>query len=119
MRRTLFAFRHAWRGWRSAWERERNVRVHVVIAVLAVVLGTWLHLSLLEWALVATVIGLVLAAELLNTASERLVDLAQWEQHPLAREAKDIAAGGVLVAALAAVVVGLLVFGPKLLVRIG
>ncbi len=78
-------------------------------------LGLYCGLARWEWVAVALSVGAVWGAELLNTAVEAVVDLVSPEYHPLAGRAKDVAAGAVLVVALAALVVGLLVFGPYLL----
>ncbi len=85
------------------------MRIHLVLALAAVIAATVLRFSLLAWAVVALAISLVLAAELLNTAIEALVDLVSPEQHPLAKRAKDVAAAAVLAASLAALTAGVLV----------
>jgi diacylglycerol kinase (ATP) len=89
--------------------------VQVAIGVATVVLGVWLRLGALEWALVVLAAALVLACEVLNSAIEAVVDLASPEHHVLARDAKDAGAGATLIAAVASLLVGLLVFGPRLL----
>ncbi|MBV8299146.1 MAG: diacylglycerol kinase family protein [Candidatus Eremiobacteraeota bacterium] len=105
----LAAFGYALAGLRAAWRTQRNVRIHVVLALVVVVLGIVLRFSLLAWAVVALAIGLVLATELLNTALEAVVDLISPQEHPLAKRAKDVAAASVLAASLAALAAGLLV----------
>ena len=89
-----------------------NARIQCVAAVLVLALGGWLGVSPLEWAALLLAIALVLGAEAMNTALEYVVDLAQPDWHPLARDAKDVAAAAVLVCSLGAAVVGLLVFVP-------
>jgi len=96
-----------------------NARIHAVVAVAAIVAGFVLHISAWEWCAVIGAIGLVLVAEAINTAVEAVVDLASPEVHPLAERAKDVAAGAVLIGAAVSVIIGLLVFGPHLLVLIG
>ncbi|HST05649.1 MAG TPA: diacylglycerol kinase family protein [Chloroflexia bacterium] len=91
-----------------------NFRVHISISIVAIILGVLLGMSWAEWALLATVITLVLAAEMVNTMVESLVDLVTQEYHPLAKIAKDVSAGVVLVTALGAAVAGVLLFLPKL-----
>ena len=93
---------------------ERNVQVLAGATLLAVGLGLWLRISDLEWCAVIGATTLVWVAEALNTALERLTDLASPEFHPLAGKAKDIAAGAVLLAAIGAVSIGLVVFVPRL-----
>jgi diacylglycerol kinase len=103
------AFGFAFDGFAAALRRQRNLRIHLGIAVLVVAAGLVVRLPLFGWAVVALAIGLVLAAELFNTALEAAVDLVSPEQHPLAKLAKDCAAAAVLVAALAAAAAGVLV----------
>jgi diacylglycerol kinase len=105
----LAAFGYAFAGLGAAWRTQRNVRIHAVIAVAVVVAGALLRLPLLAWALVAFAIALVVAAELLNTAIEAVVDLVSPEDHPLAKRAKDMAAAAVLVASAGAVAIGAIV----------
>jgi diacylglycerol kinase len=98
---------------------QRNFQIHLAAAGVAIGFGLWLGLSASEWLVLVVVIGLVLFAEGVNTAIERAVDLAQPEIDPAARNAKDIGAAAVLIAAATAVVVGLILFGPKLLRLMG
>ncbi len=94
---------------------QRNMRVHLLAGLAAVVAGLILHIGAADWACVLTVIGLVLTAETLNTVVEALVDLCTDEFHPLAKAAKDMAAGAVLLSSAAAVGVAIAVFLPRLL----
>ena len=94
---------------------EPNARIHALATVLVIVAGAWLHLSPIEWGLIALAVASVWTAEALNTAMETLVDLISPKRQPLAAKAKDIAAGAVLVAAFGSVAIGLLVFVPHLL----
>lgn len=95
-----------------------NARLHALATAGAIALGLWLGLSLLEWSVVLLAVGLVWMAEALNSALEALADRTAPEWHPLVGRAKDAAAGGVLAAAIIALLVGLLVFGPKLLAKL-
>lgn len=94
------------------WRRGRNFRIQVAAGYAAIVLSWWLHLPAGEVAAIAVAAGLVLATETLNTAVEVLVDLVTREYHPLARTAKDLAAGAVLLTAVVALVVALLALLP-------
>ena len=114
LRRRVASFGHAVRGVWAALRSEVHLQFHAVATVVVVGLGFYYHLARLEWALVALAVAGVWAAELVNTAIEALTDLASPAYHPLAGKAKDVAAGAVLLAALGALVVGVLVFGPKL-----
>src|SRR5215831_866217 len=94
---------------------QRNMRVHLLAGAAAIVAGLVLRIGAADWACVLTAIGLVLTAETLNTVVEALTDLCTDEFHPLAKIAKDAAAGAVLIASAAALGVGLAVFLPRLL----
>lgn len=97
-----------------AASRERNFRIELCFAVAAVVLGFAFSISLPEWLAVVVCIGLVLGTECLNTSLEAVVDLAMPDQHPLAKRAKDAAAGCVLLLSLASLVVGVVLYAPRL-----
>ena len=111
----LRGFVYAWRGLSYAVRTQRNARVHMVIGLLAVILGALLRISPVEFAMIFVAITLVFVAEMFNTVAEACVDLVTREYHPLARVAKDVAAGAVLLNAMLSVVIGVLVFGPHLL----
>lgn len=111
------SFRFALRGL-AALAREPNARIHAAAALAVIVLAAALGVGRHDGALLALAIGLVLAAEALNTALEALADHVAPGVHPLVARAKDIAAAGVLLAALTAVAVGLLVFWKPLLARL-
>jgi len=93
---------------------ERNARIEGLIALIAVGLGLWLGVSGPEWAVIFTLIALVLGLEMVNTAIEATVDLVYPDQHPLAKKAKDSAAGAVVMAAIASLATGLVIFLPRL-----
>ena len=114
-RRRLASFGHAVRGVWAALRSEVHLRFHAVATVVVIGLGFHFGITRVEWALVALAAAGVWTAELMNTAIEALTDLASPAYHPLAGKAKDVAAGAVLIAALGAVVVGGLVFGPYLI----
>jgi diacylglycerol kinase (ATP) len=109
------SFKFAGAGIVTLIRTQPNARVHVVLGLLAGWLAYVLALSPLECAVLAVTIGLVLVTEAINSAIESAVDLASPSIHPLARQAKDVAAGAVLLSAVTAVVVGLALFGPRLL----
>jgi diacylglycerol kinase len=115
----LASFRFAFAGWWYMLRTQRNAWIHAVISTVVFVLGLWLGLGRLEWAILVLTVGLVWMAEFVNTALEAVVDLASPDLHPLAKVGKDVAAAAVLVGAGTAVVVGLLVLGPPLLARLG
>jgi len=117
--RLVASFRCAFAGLADAWRCQQNLRIHAAFILAITGLGAFLRLDLLRWAILVLTYSLVLAAELLNSGLEALTDLASPEYHPLARRAKDTAAAGVLVAAIGAIIVGLLVLGPPLWARLG
>lgn len=93
---------------------ERNFRLQLMIAVVAVILGVLLRFPVWKWGTLLLTIALVLTAEMINSALESLVDLVQPQKHPLAGQAKDIAAGAVLIASIISVIIGVLLYGPPL-----
>jgi diacylglycerol kinase len=115
----LRSFVYAGAGLWEALRTQRNMRVHAAAALLAVLLGVVLRISPVEFAVVFLAIGGVLVAEMINTVAEAVVDLATREYHPLARVAKDVAAGAVLLSAIIAVIVALFIYLPPLLHLVG
>jgi len=113
------AFRYAFAGWWHVIRTQRNAWIHTIFSMLAIGLGIWLRVTPAELALIILAIALVWTAEFLNTALEAVVDLASPQQHPLARVGKDVGAAAVLIASLASILIGVLVFGPPLLVKLG
>jgi diacylglycerol kinase (ATP) len=112
------AFRYAFSGLAYLLRTQRNAQIHCLIGLCALALGAFLDLARWEWVALVLTIALVLAAEGINTAIEAAVDVATEEYHPQARVAKDVAAGAVVICAIAAVIVGCIVFLPHLLPRI-
>lgn len=104
------SFFFALQGFRVALQTERNIKVMMGIGVCAVIAGFILKLDLVSWAIIAACCGLVISAELFNTAIETIVDLVSPEFHPLAGRAKDVSAAAVYVLALTAAIVGMLVY---------
>jgi len=117
--RRLRSFGYAWNGLLWLIRSQQNARIHLAATVCVLVLGFWLRISRAEWGAIVIVLGMVWSAEALNSALEILADHLHPDDHPLVGRAKDVAAGGVLVAAIAAAVVGVLVFGPRILARFG
>ena len=114
------SFRYAAKGLIYSFGSQRNFRIHVITGAVVFSLGLWLGLSLERLAVLVLTVAAVLVLELLNTATEAVVDLAIGRQfHPLARIAKDCAAAAVLVAALASMLIALLLLLPPLLARLG
>jgi undecaprenol kinase/diacylglycerol kinase (ATP) len=112
MRRFLTAVGFAVEGIVHGVRTQRHLRFHCCAALLALLLGVYCQLSALQWGLLTLTIAAVIAAELFNTAIESVVDLVSPEWQPLAKAAKDTAAGAVLVIAGAALIIGALLFAP-------
>jgi diacylglycerol kinase (ATP) len=114
------SFRYAAQGLAYSFASQRNFRIHVVTGGVAFSLGLWLGLTVDRLAVLVLTVAAVLVLELLNTATEAVVDLAIGRQfHPLARIAKDCAAAAVLVAAMASLLIATLLLVPPLLERLG
>ncbi len=110
----IASFRYAFHGWHYALRTQQNIWIHTAVATAVLVLGLWLRLPTRDWAVLVLTTAIVFTAEFLNTSIEAVVDLASPEIHPLAKIGKDVGAAAVLVAALAAILVGLLILGPPL-----
>lgn len=114
----LRSFGYAFEGVAYIFRTQRNARIEIAVAIAAVALATWLGISSVEWAVLVLTIAVVLALEWINTALELTVSLASPEQNPSAKAAKDVAAACVLLAAAASVVIGLLLFAPRILAKL-
>lgn len=116
LKRLLHSFKYAVDGLRYAFKYEQNMLVHILATVVVVCCGLILKISLAEWLIIILAIGLVIATELINTSVEAIVDLTCPEINPLAKVAKDTAAAAVLVFAITAIIVGIIIFVPKIVV---
>ena len=110
----ILAFRYAFAGWWYVIRTQRNAWIHAMISLIVLIIGLWLHIKPVEWALIVLAVAIVWTAEFINTALEAVVDLASPQHHPLARVGKDVGAAAVLIASLASILIGLLVLGPPL-----
>lgn len=109
------SFSYAFEGIFAGIRKERNMKIHCVAVIGVTAAGIVFHISALEWCICLVLFGMIMALELVNTAIEAVVDLVTEEKRPLAKLAKDTAAGAVLIAALMAAAAGLMIFLPKLL----
>jgi diacylglycerol kinase len=114
----LRSFRYAFEGVAHIVRTQPNARIELAIGVGAVLLAAWLGLTSVEWAVLVVTIAVVLALEWLNTSLELAVSLASPQRHPSAKAAKDVAAACVLLGAVTSVLVGLILFGPRLMSRL-
>ncbi|MDD3789612.1 MAG: diacylglycerol kinase family protein [Petrimonas sp.] len=116
LKNRLKSFVYAFQGIKTMFRETPNALIHLILTILAITLGFILRISTGEWLAVCIVIGLVFAAEAINTAVEKLADYACEKQpDPTIKKVKDLAAAGVLFAALAALAVGIVVFLPKII----
>lgn len=113
LRKRLRSFKYAFNGIRLLISHEANAWIHCFAAVCVVLVGWFFELNTSEWMAVAIVIGMVLAAEAVNSSIEALCDLVSPEYNEAIKKSKDLAAGAVLILAIAAAVVGLIIFLPK------
>ncbi len=107
------SFKYATEGVSQAYKGEQNLKIHTFVAILVIVCGFFLKISYIEWLVCLLLIGIVLTAEIFNTAIEYTVDLASPKIHPLAKKSKDIAAAGVLIISIISAVIGIIIFLPK------
>lgn len=114
MKRLLLSFGYACNGIKAVVKSEKNMQIHLTVALFVIVLGFLLDISTPEWLACIICIGLVFSAETMNTAIESLVDLVSPERKPAAGKIKDIAAGGVFLAAVISVIAGIIIFLPKI-----
>ena len=112
-KKLINSFKYAFKGIVSALLSERNMKIHVNIMALVIIFGLILNISVGEWFVCIICFAIVISAEMFNTAFEQMVDIAMPEKDPRAKFVKDVAAGGVLVMAIASAVIGLIIFVPK------
>jgi len=102
-------------GLKEAFIRERNFRIHLIIAIIVICFSIYFRLSVVEWMIVSILISFVLITELMNSLIERIIDYLKPEYHPQAKIIKDISAAVVLIAAITSVIIGVLIFFPKIM----
>lgn len=106
-------FSYAWNGLKLM-VKERNFRIHLIATLLVTLAGVFLKLKVEEWAIIILVIGVVLISETFNSVVEKLIDYVKPEIHPTAKQIKDMSAGAVLLAAAIALIIGIIIFLPKI-----
>ena len=109
------SFGYAFEGIFTGIKKERNMKIHCLTMLCVVAAGFVFRISVSEWCICLILFGMILSLELVNTAMEAVVDLVTKEKKPLAKIAKDTAAGAVLVSAIAAAIIGCIIFVPYLL----
>lgn len=115
IRNRLKSFGFAFNGLKSLFKNEHNARIHFLATIVVCLLGWFFKVNLYEWISLSIVIAMVWMAELFNTAMEEICNLISKEKNPKIKIIKDLAAGGVLVSAVCALVVGLVIFVPKII----
>ena len=118
-KRLFKSFKYAFDGLKYAFKYEQNILVHTLATILVVIAGIYFKISQIEWLAIILIIGLVIATELINTSIEATIDLITKETHPLAKIAKDTAAAAVLVFGLTGIIIGFIIFVPKIITLIG
>lgn len=115
LKKRLNSFKYAGAGIADLIRNTPNAKIHLAAALLSIFLAYYFSVSKMEWCMIIFCIALVFAAEALNTALEYLTDLVTSDYHELAKKAKDVAAGAVLIAATGSVCIGLIIFLPKIM----
>ena len=114
-KKLINSFKYAFAGLISSLKTEQNMRIHILAVILVIIAGFVLKISLIEWCICITLCGMVIFAELINTAIETTVDIAMPEINEKAKLAKDISAAAVLVLAISSAIVGCIIFVPKII----
>jgi diacylglycerol kinase len=112
------SFGYAWQGLKALLRTEHNAHIHLVLTIVVMVLGFLLHISRLEFIILIIVMAMVWVTEILNTALEKTMDFISTEKHPQIKLVKDLAAAAVLLTAVAAFIVGCLIFIPKIAIHV-
>lgn len=115
IKRLRKSFGYAFKGIDDVIKHEPNMKIHVVVAILVVIMAFILKVSIIEWIILVLLIGAVLAAETINTTIENLVDMYTKEYDENAKIVKDTAAGTVLILAITSAIIGLIIFVPKII----
>jgi diacylglycerol kinase (ATP) len=114
MKKLISSFKYAFQGIQYAFTTQRNIKIHFGIGIIVLLLGIYLKLSLLQWCILFLTINMVITGEMINTALEKTIDLVTEEYRILAKIVKDVAAGAVLISAIFSVIIGILLFYPKI-----
>ena len=110
------SFRYAFEGLSTLLREEPNARIHLVAAIAVTMAGFGLRISHTEWLVLMLTFGMVISLEILNSVVERIADFVSPERHPAIKKIKDLAAAGVLITAMTAVIVGVIIFWPKIFI---
>ena len=111
----LLSFKFAFQGIKLLFKEEQNSWVHLLFTILAITLAIWLKISFLEWSLIVFCVGFVFVAEIFNTAIENICDFISPQRHAMIKRIKDLSAAAVLFSAITSLIIGSLIFLPKLI----
>ena len=114
IKRLINSFKYAFEGIFISFKKERNMKIHIIMAILVVILGMFFEITKIEWIICIFAIAIVIASELFNTAIETIVDMITTEKNEKAKIAKDVSAGAVLINAIGAAIIGITIFTPKI-----
>lgn len=110
----LYSFKYAFTGIISSIKKERNMKIHISIMTIVMLLGIVLKIQKIEWIICIILFGLVISLEMINTSIEIVVDMVMPNKNENAKNAKDISAGAVLIVAITSLIIGLIIFIPKI-----
>lgn len=110
----LIGFSYAWNGLKIM-AKERNFRIHLLATLIVIIAGLYFKLNPIEWTAIIFVIGIVLISETFNSVIEQMIDYIKPDIHPTAKIIKDMSAGSVLLASIIAIIVGMIIFLPKII----
>ena len=110
----LYSFKYAFTGIISSIKKERNMKIHISIMTIVMLLGIILRIQKIEWIICIILFGLVISLEMINTSIEIVVDMVMPNKNENAKNAKDISAGAVLIVAITSLIIGLIIFIPKI-----
>lgn len=114
-KKVINSFKYAFEGIFSCFKTERNMKIHLSIMILVIIMGTYFKISVFEWVACVTCFALLMGGEMFNTSIETIVDMVMPNKNEKAKKAKDVAAGGVLIFAIFSAIVGLIIFLPKII----
>lgn len=114
-KKILNSFKYAFNGIFLSFKQERNMKIHILVMILVIIFGIILKLNIIEWIICIILFGIVISAELFNTAIETIVDMVMPEINEKAKIAKDVSAGAVLIVAIASAIIGLIIFSNKII----
>lgn len=118
VKKLINSFKYAFEGIASSFKSERNMKIHVIVMIIVIIWGIIFKISAIEWIVCTILFGLVISAELFNTALETIVDMVMPEINEKAKLAKDVSAGAVLILAIASAISGIIIFVPKIVERL-